>query len=63
MKNHISTCQRWRWPTGSTGWLQQQMTAVGQVYYILHCRDVLRILAQVEKLAQKEMRREADIIF
>ena len=45
-----------------TGWFQLQETAVGQVYHILHRWDVLRVLAQVEELAQKKVRRDADII-
>ena len=47
----------------AAGWLQQQVTAVGQVYYILHRGDVLRVLARVQKLAQLKVRRDADIIY
>ena len=29
----------------AAGWLQQQVTAVGQVYHILHCGNILWVLA------------------
>ena len=38
-------------------WFQQLMAAVGQIYNILHRRDVLWVFAQIEKFAQLKMRR------
>ena len=37
--------------------LQQQMTAIGQIGYGLHCWNVLRVPAQIEELAQEKVRR------
>ncbi len=42
---------------------EQQMTAVGQIYYILHRRDVLRILPEVKKLTQLKMLGEPYIVY
>ena len=50
-------------PNLFTGWFQQQVTAVGQVYHILHCGNVLWVLAQIEELAQLKVRRDEDIIY
>ena len=35
---------------------KQLMTAVGQIYNILHRRDVLRVFLQIEKLPQHKVR-------
>ena len=42
--------------------LQQQMTAIGQIRHDLHRGEVLRVFLQVQKLAQKKMRRESYFI-
>jgi hypothetical protein len=39
-----------------TGRLQKLMTAISHIDHILHRRDVLRVLAQMEEFAQSEMR-------
>ena len=49
-------------PSYDACWFEQQMTAVGQIYYILHRRDVLWIFPKVKKLAQLEVRRKSHII-
>ena len=37
------------------GRLQELVTAIGHVHHILHGRDVLRVLAQMEELAQRKV--------
>ena len=43
------------------GRLQQLVTAIGHVHHILHRRDVLRVLAQMEELTQHEVPGECHI--
>ena len=43
-------------------WLQQTQASVGQVYYILHRGDVLRVFVRQQELPQFEVRRELCII-
>jgi len=42
--------------------LQQLMAAVGQIRHYLHCRYVLRVFAEIKKLAQLEVSRESYVI-
>ena len=42
--------------------LQQLMAAVGKIHNNLHCRDVLRVFAEIKKLAQLEVSRESYVI-
>ena len=43
------------------GRLQQLVTAIGHVHHILHRRDVLRVLAQMEELIQLKVLGESHI--
>ena len=43
------------------GRLQELVTAIGHVHHILHRRDVLRVLAQMEELTQHEVPGECHI--
>ena len=40
---------------------QQHRAAIRQIYHLLHLRSVLRILLQVQKLIQTEMRRQSRV--
>ena len=42
--------------------LQQLMAAVGQIRHYLHCRYVLRVFAEIKKLAQLEVSQESYVI-
>ena len=46
------------WPDDGSCWLQQHQAAIGQIRHDLHRGNVLRVLLQIQKLAQFKMRRE-----
>ena len=42
--------------------LQQLMASIGKIHNNLHCRYVLRVFAEIKKLAQLEVSRESYVI-
>ena len=46
----------------ASGGLQQQMAAVGQIRHDLHRGNILRVLPQLQKLAQLKMLRQSNVI-
>ena len=46
------------WPDDGSCRLQQHQTAIGQIRHDLHRGEVFRVFLQIQKLAQKKMRRE-----
>ena len=50
------------WPDDGSCRLQQHQAAIGQIRHNLHRGNVLWVLLQIQKLAQKKMRRESYFI-